>query len=86
MMNINCGSYAFFVVLFYQCLLNFSYLRHRRVPESNSTAKLGGGDDVEVSNSSYMTATIYFPLTTSIYLFHYFCNGCDCEASKWDDS
>ncbi|CAJ2660591.1 unnamed protein product [Trifolium pratense] len=51
--------------------------------KANGTAKLGGGDDVEVSNSSNLVATIYFPLTTSIYSFHYFCNGSDCEANDW---
>ncbi|KAK2354216.1 14-3-3 protein C isoform [Trifolium repens] len=64
-------------------------LRNSDIPEdgeksqkANDTAKLGGGDDVEVSNSSNMTATIYFP-TTSIYSFHYFCNVSDCEANGW---
>ncbi|KAK2430769.1 putative GRIP/coiled-coil protein [Trifolium repens] len=63
--------------------LNEESFKDKESREANSTAKLGGGDDVEVINSSNMTATIYFPSMTSIYSFHYFCNGSDCEANGW---
>ena len=49
--------------------------------KANGTAKLGGGDDAEVSSSSNLVAAIYFRLMALIYSFHYFFN--DSEANGW---